>query len=314
MANELALIDEDTDFSLMSYEDLAALTGQENEIEVSHRSVFAKMDVNVKKKVALDRDKPKELTKVPAPSFTFRDGDTPIYLTDDIELVFLSKNFVFRRWDDSEKKWAALSVMSEEFRNIDMPDSSGGFNAGRATGFMPKEVFDSLSEEEQKMQKDAKLYALFHLLVKGKGKTAEGKDVEITEWEPVKFYASKSVQDTWRSVMDGFARKKIVSAIKTVKVTEIEEEYAGEFPIGLPVFEPDLVNDNDLSVIGPFLVKAKQDKQSYNDYILAEHEKAKAVEDSKEDDAALEKRFKNAKIVDAEVEAVDTDLDDDVPF
>ena len=167
MANELALIDEDTDFSVVSYEDLAALTGQENEIEVSHRSLFAKMDVNVKKKVALDRDKPKELTKVPAPSFTFRDGDEHIYLTDDIELVFLSKNFLFRRWDSEQKKWAALSVMGESFRNIDMIDSSGGFNAGRATGFMPREVFEALSEEEQQIQKAAKLYALFHLLVKG---------------------------------------------------------------------------------------------------------------------------------------------------
>lgn len=314
MANELALIDEDTDFSVVSYEDLAALTGQENEIEVSHRSLFAKMDVNVKKKVALDRDKPKELTKVPAPSFTFRDGDEHIYLTDDIELVFLSKNFVFRRWDDTEKKWAALSVMGENFRNIDMPDSSGGYNAGRATGFMPKEVFAALSEEEQKMQKDAKLYALFHLLVKGKGKTAEGKDVEITEWEPVKFYASKSVQDTWRAVMDGFARKKIVSASKVVRVTEIEEEYAGEFPIGLPVFDVDLVNDNDLNEIGPYLVKAKQDKDSYNEYIKAEHQKAREAEESREDDAALEARFKNAKIVEVEAETVTEGLDDDVPF
>ena len=197
-------------------------------------------------------------------------------------MIVLGKYYMYQRWDEKENKYTVVSEISPSYRGVELRDTSGGFNAGRATGFINEEQWAAMSPDEQKAQKDAKLVRVVYALVSGKAtKTADGEEVDIVN-EPVKFRMSRSISEQIEGLMGTFQALRVLSFTKYVDVT-IKVGKAGAFTIGEPSYKIDSKTKVDLEKIGPQVTEMLDDVKGHNSYVVSEFDKSQGPKTDAQD-------------------------------
>lgn len=275
LGTDLATIDLDT----ASYEELAELSGQSfGDTSDYTEDTFLKASINLERKI---NDK-----SVPNPSYQMYADGTPTFLTDDVKFVFLGKRYMFRVWDAEQKAHSIQTVMSEEYRNRDLMDTAGGFNAGNR-GYIPKDVYETLSDAERKRHTDAKRTLVIYALVRGKGKTLEGEPVDLDEWTPIRLFVSRSVAEYYEKVFKDFNRTKTPAFLKEVNLAELDVGKAGSFDIGVPKFAINEESSVDIASITSAMKDMVADIDSHNEWVQTEHMKAHREDSRQAQDVAF---------------------------
>jgi len=111
--------------------------------------------------------------------------DGEFVYADSVEFRPLVRTFEWSVWDQEEGKFSSRSIQAPSL-DYQFPDTSGGNKCGRMT----KSEEEQLGEDhpDTLASRLATCNQVFYAIVNMKGKTAEGKDVEIKDYPVVTYF------------------------------------------------------------------------------------------------------------------------------
>lgn len=246
MANDLI------DTNALSYEDLAALTGQ----TTSNSVRFPRLGIN--------RDGEDEAgNAIPVGTFTFKplNSDVAVF-SKTAKLRPYINSFQYGVYDPTGEN-SNRSIIFRNFRE-EIVDEKGGIACGKVMG---KEK-DNLTESQKATQKNIKCYRLIYGTVSFTGVNARGEPVDIVD-EPV----------VWRSSGANFMAAD--GAIKELsKTKKLLPSYAFDLSLtrkknGATTYYEVSV-DYDRSTTYPLNAEAAENLTKFNDLIKGENEGVKS--------------------------------------
>lgn len=299
MNDDIAALIESGEFD---YEQLAAMTGQVSTAVATHKSAFRTAGFQAEDVYLYD----KQEYEVAPKSIRIMGGeDQVVFLDKDLSMTILGRYYMFRRWDNDAKKYAATSEIAPEFRNIELRDDAGGINAGRLPRFVTEEdmkQMEALEPEKAAMHKNAKTFRVVYALVSGKGKNLKGEEVTV-ENLACRFSFGTSVREEVDNIINLFTNNKTLTFQYVTKVT-LKKSRAGAQTIARPEFTQNFKTPASMSVVGPALKEMMEDVKAHNQYVVDKYDafqKTSGQDDAVADDHEFTSVGKN-------------DLDDEIPF
>lgn len=286
------------------YETVAKLTGQVSTAVAEHRSTFKTAGFQADDIYTYD----KEEHEVPAKSIRIVGGEQKaVFLDKELEMIILTRRYMFRRWDNLDKKYAATSEISTEYKNQELRDDSGGVNAGRFSRYVPEEELSGMDPDLVELHKSAKLYRVVYALVRGKGFDIEGNPVEV-DWTPVRFSFGSSVREDIDGIVNTFNDNKTLTFQNIVSL-KLAKGKAGPIVIARPTFDVQKFKKTaPMDIVGPYLKEMMADIKGHNEYIKSKFDAFNS--------AKAKENVASANPVESEFEDVGGvgDLDDEIPF
>lgn len=159
---------------------------------------------------------------VPVGAFTLKTGDDIVYSVGATVRVFAQRN-QWQRWND-ETGEMEKSVMSNNL-NGDLKDSIGGFNLGRPSGYVDKELYKTLPEATKQVIKSVKRYVIYYGTVTLDSPMNE-KGEPITSAANIPFVMDVKNRDSLKSingVMNNFKKKNVLPIMSTISLEGVED-------------------------------------------------------------------------------------------
>ena len=81
-----------------------------------------------------------------------------VYFKENLEYRLFFQRFMYKRWDTSKNNFVR-TIMTDSLkglRDMYVKDTDGGYNCGRASGFMAKEDFDALPDNRKALIRSVK--------------------------------------------------------------------------------------------------------------------------------------------------------------
>ena len=81
-----------------------------------------------------------------------------VYFKENLEYRLFFQRFMYKRWDTVKNNFVR-TIMTDSLkglRDMDVKDTDGGYNCGRASGFMAKEDFDALPDNRKALIRSVK--------------------------------------------------------------------------------------------------------------------------------------------------------------
>lgn len=274
MGQELVLTDDMIDLIASGdagYDALARMTGQVGAVTSEFRPSFAKAGFQADDLYEVDGAQ----VEVPAKSLRIVDQEhKAVFLTDDIRMIILGRYFMFRRWSNDISNWESTSIIAPEFRNKQLPDDTGGFNAGRFDRWVSDEDKASMDPAAVALHDSARLFRVVFARVTGKGKTLTGKPIVIDDGVNVMFTFGTSMAKDIDNLVDAFNRHKALVFAYETKVTKITKAKAGMAVIGKPEFEQKFDTPVSLTPDSPVIAALREmsdNIKGHNQMVMDKH-------------------------------------------
>ncbi len=168
----------------------------------------------------------------------------------DPKIRLFMQRFMYKKYvqnGDGSGKYVK-SIMAEDFKS-DLPDTDGGFNCGRRTGYV--EDYDSLSQEEKDLIKQVKRTRVILGEIKfNKAINEQGEELDCSNAEDVPFIwevENKDAFKTMGALVASIASKGKFLPQYWVGLDTVERSIASGMTFYLPEVDMDLSEEIDMT-------------------------------------------------------------------
>jgi len=218
---------------------------------------------------------------IPSGFFRLEVPDTAMYFAEKVTIRPFVQRFMYKKYDSAKNTYVKTAM--HDNLNVDLKDTSGGFNCGKPAGYI--QDFNALSDEMKDAIKQIKRVRVILGEVTMHGALdAKGNEVQVETspfiWEVENKTAYKDMGDPFSQM----ARQKRLPLQHTISVETKEQELPTGASFFLPVPMLDLstqleITEDDHKTFSNFLEWI----ENYNTYVFGEWDNNKATMSTQEE-------------------------------
>lgn len=232
-----------------------------------------------------EKDGKRTVEIIPSGFFRLEVPDTAMYFAEKVTIRPFVQRFMYKKYD-SAKNTYVKTVMHDNL-NVDLKDTSGGFNCGKPAGYI--QDFNALSDEMKDAIKQIKRVRVILGEVTMHGALDDkGNTVDVATSPFIYEVENKTAYKDMGEPFSQMARQKRLPLQHNINIETTEQELPTGASFFLPKPSLDLstqleITDEDHKTFSNFIEWI----ENYNTYVFGEWDNNKATMSTQEEDALV---------------------------